>query len=313
MFVALLASMCNIFAHAAPPTSPPSDGIVTSEWLDSRPNKSRLMCVVPSDFSAPPRLLVQDSRYIDTMVKHGSPAWSKDGSKIAFDSQPVDGDLSGGRIITCNADGTDVRDLGLGLMPNWSPAGTRLAYSTYEAPGYVCTIAADGTDRQVVPGAERGWGTQWSPDGLSLAYYTWENECQLVVYDLIKKEARSIIPDGENPYRQIYWNFAWSPDSQKIAICGVRKEDGQKETALVSVKTGNYKLEPLTTFTRSNYYLDFHPNGHQLLYPDSGCIMVFDLHTPDEGPQLLPGQPSDFGYGDPAISPNGKWIAVGLN
>ncbi len=288
----------------------PKDGLITSEWLDARQHKTNLMSIVPVDFSSPPRLLIQDSHYVDKMNRHGSPAWSKDGIKIAFDCQPVDGDLQQGRIITCNADGTNVKDLCLGLMPNWSPAGTKLAYSTYEAPGYVCIINEDGTGRQVIPGAEHGWGTQWSPDGLSLAYYTYSGGYQLAVYDLTKKEARNIFPDGENPYRQIYWNFAWSPDSQKIAICGVRKSDGQKETALVTVSPGNYELKILDSLYRSSYYLDYHPDGKSLLYEDSGCLMSFDLTNPKANPIPLKGQFTDMAYYNPAISPDGKWIAV---
>ncbi|WP_459555866.1 TolB family protein [Lacunimicrobium album] len=290
----------------------PKDGYVTAEWTETLPEGAFPICVVPTDFSKPPRLLIQDLEYVTTKSRHGSPAWSKDGSKIAFDCQPADGDLNKGRIITCNVDGTDVRDVGLGLMPNWSPAGTRLAFSTYEAPGYVCTINADGTDRQVIPGAENGWGTQWSPDGLSIAYYLWRDGCELMVYDLVKKEARSIIPAEDNPYRQIYWNFAWSPDSQKIAICGVRKSDGLKETALVNVTPGNYERQVLTSFYRDSYYLDYHPDGNQLVYGEAGCIMSFDLTKQDATPQLLQGQSPDFGYSNPAVSPNGKWIAVGL-
>ncbi|HEX2053467.1 MAG TPA: hypothetical protein VHJ78_07065, partial [Actinomycetota bacterium] len=56
------------------------------------------------------------------------PAWSPDGSKIAFDSVRDENR----EIYTMNPDGSDPRRLtdnrGIDRFPAWSPDGTRIAY-----------------------------------------------------------------------------------------------------------------------------------------------------------------------------------------
>lgn len=96
----------------------------------------------------------------DNLTNDWSPAWSPDGSKIAFVRQ-VTSDYT--QVFVMNADGTN--QIGLGsatgtgaLEPTWSPDGKRIAF------GGVCTINADGTDR-TCPTNLRGWSPAWSPEG----------------------------------------------------------------------------------------------------------------------------------------------------
>ena len=56
-----------------------------------------------------------------------SPEWSPDGSKIALDMS--NGSTSTSKIIVLNADGSDVKDLGLGCMPSFSNDGSRIVIS----------------------------------------------------------------------------------------------------------------------------------------------------------------------------------------
>ena len=68
---------------------------------------------------------------------HGSPAWNHDGSKLAFDAwRSVHGETYvDAHIFTCDADGTHLKDLGVGAMPSWSPDGNRIVFSNYNPPG----------------------------------------------------------------------------------------------------------------------------------------------------------------------------------
>ena len=65
---------------------------------------------------------------------HGSPAWSCDGSQLAFDAwRSIHGETYlDAHIFVCNADGTQPRDIGVGTMPSWSPDGNRIVFSKYD-------------------------------------------------------------------------------------------------------------------------------------------------------------------------------------
>ncbi len=106
------------------------------------------------------------------------PAWSPDGSKIAFASDRAGSHLD---IWTMNADGSakvnltplpDSTESGeAGIEPAWSPDGTRIAYA-YQGDVWVMNAAGGGkTQLTTTTGAS---GTEkypdWSPDGLRLTY-----------------------------------------------------------------------------------------------------------------------------------------------
>ena len=169
------------------------------------------------------RQLVKDTDY----VVQGSPRWSQDGTMIAFDAWREGESFSNVHMFIVNADGSDLRDLGQGAMPNFSPDGRRIAYSW----SGVHTINLDGTDKQVIDAS--GWGGQWSPDGKSIAY---GNNRNIIVYDLKSKAKRGIFEgDHAGLYDHTYWNLGWSKDSKYICFKGRRIDDGTNEVVVVSV------------------------------------------------------------------------------
>ncbi len=110
------------------------------------------------------------------------PAWSPDGTKIAFVS--LSSDESSQALHVMNADGSHVtaltpRDEGAGINhPTWSPDGQRIAFvkCTFAACGIVA-VNADGSGTvQVTRGSEvvpPAWSPQdpaWSPDGTRIAF-----------------------------------------------------------------------------------------------------------------------------------------------
>ncbi|MEM5774811.1 MAG: hypothetical protein AAGU05_07380, partial [Anaerolineaceae bacterium] len=77
------------------------------------------------------------------------PAWSPDGSRIAFVSNRDLTGEGGQHIFVINADGTDLKQITLDFYaddPSWSPDGAML---TYEAGGDIFIVNADGEPQPV--------------------------------------------------------------------------------------------------------------------------------------------------------------------
>lgn len=94
------------------------------------------------------------------------PAWSPDGSQIAFVSNRENGEESGQFIYIMNADGSEVRQLTTdneSRWPDWSHDGSRI---TYNHQGDIYVINADGSGEAVnlTNSPEEDAQSAWSPD-----------------------------------------------------------------------------------------------------------------------------------------------------
>jgi hypothetical protein len=109
---------------------------------------------------------------INTPNQHWStdPAWSPDGSRIAFVSDRAD---SPG-IHTIAPDGSDLRFLGPGSEPDWSPDGSRIVFSRSvgdDDHGDLYTMRADGSDvRRLLSSSALETRPSWSPDGKTIVF-----------------------------------------------------------------------------------------------------------------------------------------------
>lgn len=94
--------------------------------------------------------------------------------------------------------------------PDWSPSGSRLAFSRM---GVLMIVNADGTGLQSFegrgPGDGQGSNPAWSPDGTKIAF---DYEGEVYVLEPDGTGAAVLLSAGIQP--------AWSPDGSKIAVEG---------------------------------------------------------------------------------------------
>ncbi|HEY4752153.1 MAG TPA: hypothetical protein VIH37_02640, partial [Candidatus Limnocylindrales bacterium] len=117
------------------------------------------------------------------------PAWSPDGRRIAFihaDDTDADGNPINAQVWVMNADGSNAHALTTDAdpkseVPDWSPDGERIAYSSGQIGSEgIWVMNADGSHRHQLTGCSStdaapcaggdDFGPTWSPDGRSIAF-----------------------------------------------------------------------------------------------------------------------------------------------
>ena len=171
----------------------------------------------------------------------GNPAWSPDGNRLSFWSRrTVD---EPGSVYVVSPEGEDLRKVGEAWRrPAWSPDGKRLVFARLAGPSpsytktlSLVTVAADGSDEQVVFSAEFRTGTKL-PHYRDLFGITWSRdgaEIRFTAAQYLPVEGRSdaarrtiglytIKANGED-LRLLTevdppGHVSWSPDGSKVAV-----------------------------------------------------------------------------------------------
>lgn len=184
----------------------------------------------------------------------GTPAWSPDGTKIAFRSTLPGPSGDYGRIFIVNRDGTGLRQVSPEVAAtdykyddgaSWSPDGSRLVFAR---SGVLYLINADGTG--LTSTGVSGSSPSWSPDGTQIAYETINGGAGgLFVMDasFTTRQLTTPVQADQMP--------RWSPDGTQLVFARVEanvfqvyrmKADGSEVTKLSTVT----QSEAFPTWTR---------------------------------------------------------------
>ena len=257
------------------------------------------------------------SEALDEYDRQGSPDWSQDGKRITIDAwrEGKGENYADAQIIVVNADGSNPRALIDGAVPSFSPGGHRIVFSRYAPNRGVWVMNSEGPEKGLALIDEAGLKAGWSPDGRNIAYTKFTNQgANLVIFNVIEGTRRLVFKEKPSPFSQIYWNFAWSPDSERI-IFGARQ--GKKYVvAIVDVRGAKHGLVTrLPVHFRTSY--SWRPDGKRILFCKNhkkrGCFQLFLLDPETTAaPKRLPGQNPNWRYFDSSYSPDGAKIAVSV-
>ena len=169
------------------------------------------------------------------------PAWSPDGTKIAFVSNRNKGYI---QIWVINADGGNPTRLTDGVWdnnPDWSPDGRKITYDFFLNPWdndkwnrTIYVMDSDGRNsRQLIEKPEWDTNPSWSPDGRKIAFASRRDmRHEFYVMNANGQEIERITFDFTPKYKP-----TWSPDGSRIAyetndFIGVMDIDGTNQRRL---------------------------------------------------------------------------------
>jgi Tol biopolymer transport system component len=208
-----------------------------------------------------------------------SPAWSPDGTKIAFTSLAGKSDKAPASIGVMNADGSAIqqvtareRDIG---APTWSPDGTRIAFGGPGGDVYV--MRTDGSERHRLRHVDRadswdGW-VSWSPNGDRLLITS--------AASFGAERLWTIRPDGSSPHRLSKiqgGEGTWSPDGRSIGFASNR--DGHPDAEdpndwneeIYLMPQDGSQVTRITTIPGNDHWPPtWSPDGTHIAFTSDGC------------------------------------------
>ena len=251
-------------------------------------------------------------RLTDHPAWEAYPAWSPDGSRIAFVSDRDDN----AEIYVMNADGSglvrltdQLADVGVwNIIPSWllawSPDGSRIAFvSDRDGNAEIYVMNADGSDlSRLTDNPALDFGLNWSPDSGRIAFHSCIKEsCHISVMNV----------DGSGVVRltddlAVDFGPAWSPDGSRIAFTSDRY--GNDDIYMMNVDGSG--ITRLTDDPASEGVLSWSPDGSRIVFLSArdGDLEFYVMNVDGTGVVRI-SYPVEELYCLPSWSPGGSRIA----
>ncbi len=214
--------MVNDGTLAAPAASSAGNGLIVFVGSDMN-GRSQVFTMMP-DGSARTQLT-------QATGGHEYPAWSRDGTKIAFTSART----GAPELWSMGADGSNQTQLTAppasgNFVPSWSPDGTQITFSSVRT-GHpeIWAMNADGSNqRRLTATSANSNAPSWSPGGSKIAFAS--NRSGVTEVYTMKPDGSGVqqltTPDGSSfPDSNVP---VWSPDGSKLAFwSGIEGQYGQ--------------------------------------------------------------------------------------
>ena len=276
-----------------------------------RPRRDSLDLYVVNSDGTGLRLLVADVELSsDFFFARHTPAWSPDGSRIAFSQRRDRGSKRAVAIMVVNPDGSGLARLTspragmFDVGPAWSPDGTKVVFERSSEVNdqiddtRLIVMNADGSGaRRITPRFVDAVLPSWSPDGTKIVFE--DGDVFVIGSDGsgLRNVTRSVDPLDFDP--------RWSPDGRQIVFTSTTGGSRRGEVHLINLDGTRH-----VNLTRSNRFdgdATWTPDGRVLFTSDRGNRFdIYVMSARGTGVTNLTNTPADSGHNRHAAwSPSG--------